>query len=64
MGTTQKPELLTYDQVAARLKVSERMVKRLLWAGDLPKTKVGRHVRVHESDLDAYIERQREGVAS
>jgi excisionase family DNA binding protein len=57
--------LLTIPEVAERLAVSERFVRRLLFDGRLPKVKVGgRLVRIDERDLEAFIEAGREGTCS
>ncbi len=48
------PLLLTYAEAAERLRVSERTVRRLVDAGDLPSVVVGTRPRVHSDDLTAY----------
>lgn len=48
-------QVLTVSEVAARLKVVEETVLRLLRAGDLRGFKVGAAWRVYESDLEAFI---------
>lgn len=49
-----------YDvpQAAERLGVTERWVRRAVAERRIPFVKIGRHVRLRESDLAAYIERQ------
>jgi excisionase family DNA binding protein len=49
------PHLLTVDQVAERLGTTVRFVRRLIAERRIPYHKVGRHVRIAEADLDAYI---------
>jgi excisionase family DNA binding protein len=47
--------LLTLDEVADRLKVSRRTVSRIVKAGQIRPIQVGRHPRVTERELDAYV---------
>lgn len=53
--------LLTPDEVGQRLSVSRSMVYKLVRVGELPAVYVGRLPRIAETDLAAYIERQRRG---
>ena len=47
---------LTYSEVAERLRVSERTVKRLVHDGRLPCVRIGaRLVRVLPSQLNEYL---------
>ena len=48
-------ELLTVEEVADRLGTSARFVRRLVFERRIPYTKLGRHVRIAASDLDAFI---------
>lgn len=50
--------LLTVDEVAQHLRVSRMTVYRLIRAGGLPATRVGRSYRVRAADVDGYIERR------
>lgn len=52
--------MLDTKQVQQRLRVSERTVFNLIKRGKLTGFKVGREWRFTESDIDAYIERQRQ----
>lgn len=52
--------LLDIKQVQEKLGVSERTVFRLIDKGELTGFKVGRAWRFEESDIDSYIERQRQ----
>lgn len=52
--------LLDIKQVQQRLRVSERTVFNLIKRGELTGFKVGREWRFTESDINAYIERQRQ----
>ena len=47
--------LLTAEQVAALLGTTPRHVRRLVFERRIPFFKVGRHVRIATSDLDAFI---------
>ena len=51
--------LLTYDQAAGQLRVSERTVRRLIDAGELEVVRVATAPRIRPEDIDAYIARQR-----
>jgi excisionase family DNA binding protein len=53
-------QLLDTKQVQERLGVSERTIFNLLRRGDLKGFKAGRSWRFEESDIEAYIKRQRE----
>jgi excisionase family DNA binding protein len=49
--------LLKPQDVAQRLKISRAMAYKLLTIGELPSVRIGRIVRVLESDLEAYIQK-------
>jgi len=51
-------EILTLEEVAARLKVSVKTVRRRIASGKLPAFKEGGRVCVLHRDLEAYIEQQ------
>ena len=44
-------DLLTRAEVARYLRVSDRTVSRLIRAGKLPASRIGRAVRIRQSDL-------------
>lgn len=44
-------ELLTRAEAARYLRVSDRTVSRLIRAGQLPAARIGRAVRIRQSDL-------------
>ena len=44
-------DLLTKAEVAQYLRVSDRTVSRLIRAGKLPAARIGRAVRIRQSDL-------------
>jgi excisionase family DNA binding protein len=47
--------LMTPQDAADRLGTSLRFVRRLVFQRRIPYVKVGRHVRIAVSDLDAFI---------
>lgn len=47
--------LLTPIQAADRLGTGVRYVRRLVYERRIAYHKIGRHVRIDESDLEAYI---------
>ena len=47
--------LLDVIETAAALGVGERMVRRLIAERRIPFHKIGKHVRVLQSDVDAFI---------
>jgi excisionase family DNA binding protein len=49
--------LLTAQDVAQALNVSERSVRRWIATGELPVVRLGRTVRIRPQALDALIER-------
>jgi excisionase family DNA binding protein len=52
-------ELLTTDEVAARLRATPRFVRRLVAERRITYVKVGRLVRFEESAVAAYIDANR-----
>ncbi len=55
--------LLTTEELLQYLQVNLRTVYRLIKAGKIPATRVGRQWRFRKRDLDAWLDRQRCGVA-
>jgi excisionase family DNA binding protein len=51
-----EPDYLTPEQVAQKLQMNARVVRRMLAAGTLPGKRVGRIWRVSAATLKAYIE--------
>ncbi len=57
MSTDTSPVLLTAEEVAAMLGVSERTLWRLLSAGKVPKpVRFGRNTRWREAEVKEWIE--------
>ncbi len=52
--------LLTVDQVADRLGTSPRFIRRLRTERRIPVIKLGKHIRIDSTDLDAYITASRQ----
>jgi excisionase family DNA binding protein len=48
-------KLLTVEEAAERLGTSVRFVRRLIFERRIPFIKIGRHVRIVASDVDAFI---------
>ena len=49
-------EVLTIEQAAARIKMSERYIRRLVAERRIPFHKLGRSVRIKAVDLAAHID--------
>jgi excisionase family DNA binding protein len=47
--------LLTVDEAAAAMGTSARFIRRLITERRIAYTKIGRHVRIAESDLINYV---------
>ena len=58
---TDRPRLMSIDDVAHTLGVSPRTVKRRIADGDLAAHKVGRQWRIAISDLEGYLRKHRFG---
>jgi excisionase family DNA binding protein len=54
--------LLTVPEAAELLGVSEWLIWKLVWNGQLPSTRVGRLVRLYLREVEAYLERNRRRV--
>jgi excisionase family DNA binding protein len=48
-------DLYTVDQAAERLNTTPRFVRRLIAERRIPYVKLGRHVRIAERDIAAFI---------
>ena len=51
--------LLTTQEVATQLNVSQRTVARRINNGELPIIKIGRSIRVSKADVINFVEQQR-----
>jgi putative molybdopterin biosynthesis protein len=55
MKGSNRSQLLTVEEVAERLRVVTRTVRRMIDRGELPGHRMGRMVRVSEDDLERFI---------
>ena len=53
--------LLTVQEVAGLLSVSQRTVRRMIAAGEFPVVRLGRAIRVRRIDIEALIGRRIDG---
>jgi excisionase family DNA binding protein len=56
MNRTQSDQLLTVAAAAERMSMSVRFIRRLIAERRIAYVRLGRHVRIAESDIAAYIE--------
>ena len=54
-GEPRRDPLLDLPAAAEYLNVRPRMVRRLVSERRVPFVRVGRHIRLRQSDLDAYL---------
>jgi putative molybdopterin biosynthesis protein len=59
MGEKREASYLTPEQVASILNIRERKVVDMLRRKELPGVKIGKEWRIDRSELDAFIERNR-----
>ena len=52
--------LLTVEQAAERLGISVRFIRRLRAEHRIAVVKLGKHIRIDSTDLDAYITASRQ----
>ena len=62
-GTNTIPHLLTIDQLAQRLGITVRHVRRLVAERRVPYYKVGRLVRFDRNEIDDWLRDRRRPVA-
>ena len=62
MGESFGNKLLTVNEVANILRVSNMTVYRLVKSGQIPAIRVGKNYRIKESDVSAYLTRGSERV--
>ena len=56
----QKTRLMTANEVAITLRIGQSTVYQLIQRGDLPCVRIGRSVRIRPTDLDKFIEVNKE----
>lgn len=62
MSTDTKPQLITAEELAKLMQVSERTLWRLLSGGKLPQpVRIGRNTRWRLAEVTEWIERGCEG---
>lgn len=54
-----RPDLVTRQELADILRVSDRYIERLLERNEIPYVKVGRHCLFWLSDVTAYLDSRR-----
>lgn len=59
MTTPAEDSYLTVPEVAARLRVSNNTVRRMIAAGDLPAVRLGKQYRIEASQLQAAVDHHR-----
>jgi excisionase family DNA binding protein len=57
---TQNQSLMNVAEVAEFLRVSEKTVRRLIDAKDLPDHRIGRAIRISRGAILGYLDRVRE----
>jgi excisionase family DNA binding protein len=55
-------EWLTREEVCDLLQIGPTKLWQLQTSGELPVSRIGRLVRIHREDVDAFMRRNREGV--
>ncbi len=50
-------DILTIPEVAAYLKISKAKIYLMVQRGELPHIKIGKNVRVRQSDLQGWLEK-------
>lgn len=55
MALSKQARFLTVAEVAQIMRVSTMTVYRLIKAGDLPATRVGKSYRIDEADLNKFL---------
>ncbi len=57
--TQSEPPLLAVKEVARRLSISVKTVRRLVASGELPVHRIGRLVRIADTDLQRFVGQHR-----
>lgn len=65
MATSEAPELLTIQEVAAQLKVPVATIRRWRTYGKAPRAvAIGKHIRFTQSDVNAWLAEQSDRVGA
>jgi excisionase family DNA binding protein len=59
MTPQQAAHLLTVPEVAERLRLCPKTIRRMIDRGELRVHRIGRQLRISEEDLDAYLRKTR-----
>ena len=49
-------QLLTVKEIAVLSRMAEMTLRKLIWSGEIRSIRIGRSVRVRESDWNTWIE--------
>ncbi len=60
----ERVPLLKAAEVADILNISRSLVYRLIHTGEIPSIRINQAVRIHQDDLNSYIESNRTDVIS
>lgn len=60
METTSERRWFDVRQAADYLACTVRAIRELIWAGELPRVKIGKRFVVDRADLDAFAEARKE----
>ena len=63
-GSPSGDKVFTIPEVAAYLKISKSKIYHLVARKEIPHLKLGRNVRIRESDLQKWLELQGENVST
>ena len=55
MALSSKTQLLTVNEVARELRVSNMTIYRLIKSGEIRAIRVGKNYRIRESDVNKYL---------
>jgi len=61
-GSIKTREWLTREEVCELLQIGPTKLWQLQVSGQLPISKIGRLVRIHRDDVDAFMRRNRESA--
>ena len=61
-GEGERGELMTLQEVAVYLRVTDKTIYRLLKQGSIPATKVGHQWRFDKASIDEWLQRKSVGV--
>ena len=59
MNEPDQSEFYTVNETARYLRLCEKQVRRLIWRGELPAFRFGTALRIHKSDIAAFVASRR-----